>query len=42
MKKVFLDDQKQSIEMSRLPRRVHPTFRARLLESLTRLVSPLL
>ena len=42
MKKVFLDDQKQSIEMSRLSRRVHPTFRARLLESLTRLVSPLL
>lgn len=42
MKKVFLDDQKQSIKMSRLPRRVHPTFRARLLESLTRLLSPLL
>ena len=42
MKKVFLDDQKQSVELSTLPRRVHPSFRARLLESLTRLVSPLL
>ena len=42
MKKVFLDDQKRSVAMSELPRRVHPGFLARLLESLTRLVSPLL
>ena len=42
MKKIFLDDQKQSVEMSELPRRTHPRFGARLLESLTRLVSPLL
>ena len=42
MKKVFLDDQKQSVELSEVPRRNHPRFGARLLESLTRLVSPLL
>jgi cardiolipin synthase len=42
MKKIFLDDLKQSVEMSELPRRTHPRFGARLLESLTRLVSPLL
>ena len=42
MKKVFLDDQKQSVELSEVPRRSHPRFGARLLESLTRLVSPLL
>lgn len=42
MKKVFMDDQKQSVELSELPRRVHPRFGTRLLESLTRLVSPLL
>ena len=42
MKKIFLDDQKQSVELSRMPRRIRPRFRTRLLESLTRLVSPLL
>ena len=42
MKKIFLDDQKQSVELSRIPRRIRPRFRTRLLESLTRLVSPLL
>lgn len=42
MKKVFLDDQSQSILLSDLPRRIHPRFLPRLWESLTRLVSPLL
>ena len=42
MKKIFLDDQKQSVELSRMPRRIRPRFRTRLLESLTRLMSPLL
>ena len=42
MKKVFLDDQEQSVELSEIPRRIHPHFGARLWESLTRLVSPLL
>ena len=42
MKKVFLDDQKQSVELGDLPDRIAPRFGARLLESLTRLMSPLL
>ena len=42
LKKVFLDDQSQSIPLSQLPRRLHPNFFKRLLESFARLVSPLL
>ena len=42
MKKVFLDDQRQSVELAELPHRIQPRFGARLWESLTRLVSPLL
>ena len=41
-KKVFLDDQAQSIPLSDLPQRLHPKFLSRLWESLTRLLSPLL
>ena len=42
LKKVFLDDQSQSIELSKIPSRVHPKFLKRLGESLARLLSPLL
>ena len=42
MKKIFLNDQSQSIPLSDVPRRLHPTFFRRLWESLTRLTSPLL
>ena len=42
LKKVFLDDQSQSVLLSDVPNRLHPKFYARLWESLTRLVSPLL
>ena len=42
LKKVFLDDQSNSIALSELPRRIKPRFLSRLWESLTRLVSPLL
>ena len=42
MKKVFLDDQSQSVLLSDLPRRLNPHFLPRLWESLTRLLSPLL
>ena len=41
-KKVFLDDQAQSIPLSELPQRLNPKFLQRLWESLTRLLSPLL
>lgn len=41
-KKVFLDDQAQSIPLSDIPQRLHPRFLPRLWESLTRLLSPLL
>ena len=42
MKKVFLDDQSQSVLLSDLSRRLNPHFLPRLWESLTRLLSPLL
>lgn len=42
LKKIILDDQSQSISLSQLPRRLHPNFFKRLLESFARLVSPLL
>ncbi len=42
MKKIFLDDQSQSVLLSDLPRRLNPHFLPRLWESLTRLLSPLL
>ena len=42
LKKVFLDDQAQSIPLSELPQRLNPKFLQRLWESLTRLLSPLL
>lgn len=42
LKKIFLDDQSQAVLLSNVPNRLHPKFYARLWESLTRLVSPLL
>lgn len=42
LKKVFLDDQSQSVPLAQLPYRLHPRFFKRLWESFTRLVSPLL
>ena len=42
LKKIFLDDQSQAILLSDVPNRLHPKFYARLWESFTRLVSPLL
>lgn len=42
LKKVFLDDQSHSVLLDDVPNRLHPKFYARLLESFTRLVSPLL
>jgi cardiolipin synthase len=42
LKKIILDDQSQSIPLAQLPRRLHPNFFKRLLESFARLVSPLL
>ena len=42
LKKVFLDDQSQSITLTKLPSRLHPHFFKRLWESFARLVSPLL
>lgn len=42
LKKVFLDDQSQTVLLSDVPNRLHPQFYARLWESFTRLVSPLL
>lgn len=42
LKKIFLDDQSQAVLLSDVPNRLHPKFYARLWESLTRLVSPLL
>ena len=41
-KKIFLDDQSQAVLLSDVPNRLHPKFYARLWESFTRLVSPLL
>ena len=41
-KKVFADDESQSVSLADLPSRLHPRFWARLWESLTRLFSPLL
>ena len=42
LKKVFLDDQSHAVLMGDVPNRLHPKFYARLWESFTRLVSPLL
>ena len=42
LKKVFLDDQAQTVLLDDVPHRLHPTFFARLWESFTRMVSPLL
>lgn len=42
LKKVYLDDQSHAILLSDVPNRLHPKFYARLWESFTRLVSPLL
>jgi cardiolipin synthase len=42
LKKIFLDDQSEAVLLSDVPNRLHPKFYARLWESFTRLVSPLL
>lgn len=42
LKKVFLDDQKQSVNIASVQGRLHPRFYVRLWESLARLLSPLL
>jgi cardiolipin synthase len=42
IKKVFLDDQKLSVNMSDVKERLKPRFLVRLWESLARLLSPLL
>ncbi len=42
MRNVFLRDQENSILLTDLPRRLYPSFKKRLWESLTRLLSPLL
>ena len=42
MRNVFLRDQEQSVLLSDLPQRIHPSFKKRFWESLTRLLSPLL
>ena len=42
LKKVFLNDQAQAVLLGDVPSRLHPTFSARLWESVTRMVSPLL
>ena len=42
LKKIFLDDQSQAVLLSDVPNRLHPKFYARLWESFTRLLSPLL
>ena len=42
VKKVFMDDQKQSVRLSEVANRLRPRFVVRLWESLARLLSPLL
>ena len=42
LKKVFMDDQKQSVRLSEVANRLRPRFVVRLWESLARLLSPLL
>jgi len=42
LKKVFMDDMSQSVELSKVEHLLHPKFLQRLWESLTRLLSPLL
>ena len=42
MKNTFLRDQEHATLLSDLPHRIHPKFKKRLWESLTRLMSPLL
>lgn len=41
MKKVFLDDEKQSVPLKDVPGRMNPRFFIRLWESITRMLSPL-
>ena len=42
MRDIYLADEQQSVLLTSLPDRMHPRFRVRLWESLTRLLSPLL
>ena len=42
LKQVFLDDEQQSVPLKRFPKRMKPKFTARLLESLTRMLAPLM
>ena len=42
MKQMYLDDESRSVPLSDLPDRLHPRFSVRLLESLVRLLSPLM
>jgi cardiolipin synthase len=42
MRDIYLADEQQSVLLTSLPDRLHPHFRVRLWESLTRLLSPLL
>ena len=42
LKQVYLDDEAQSVSLEQLPRRMKPRFTARLLESLTRMMAPLM
>ena len=42
LKQVFLDDEQQSVPLKHFPNRMKPRFAARLLESLTRMLAPLM
>lgn len=42
LKQIYLDDEAQSTPLTRLPKRMKPKFTARLLESLTRMMAPLM
>ena len=42
LKQVFLDDETQSVTLSSLPKRIKPKFLTRLLESLIRMLAPLM
>jgi cardiolipin synthase len=42
MKKVFLDDEAQSVELASLPKRMMPKFSVRLTESFIRMLAPLM
>jgi cardiolipin synthase len=41
MKKVFLDDERESVALTDLPERMRANFFIRLWESITRLMAPL-